>query len=145
MTGAGTRELTKADYERLAEFRYLLRRFLAFSEEAAVAAGLTPQQHQALLAIKGWPGRNHITAGELAERLGVRHHSTVGLLDRLESKALIRRAPNRADRRQVFVRLTPGAERILADLSRAHRDELERLSPLLRQLLAHFEDGRFDP
>src|SRR5215469_11314344 len=77
--------LALADYERLAEFRYLLRRFLIFSESAAVAAGLTAQQHQALLAIKGAGSMADLTTGALAERLGIRHHSAVGLVDRLET------------------------------------------------------------
>ena len=132
-------EITKADYERLAEFRYLLRRFLIFSENAAVKAGLTAQQHQALLAIKGFSGRDYVTTGELAERLGIRHHSAVGLVDRLSVKGLIHRQTGSDDRRQVLIELTPRAEGLLAKLSVAHRDELERLAPLLRILLADFE------
>jgi DNA-binding MarR family transcriptional regulator len=131
--------LGKADYERLAEFRYLLRRFLIFSETAAEEAGLTAQQHQALLAIKGFPGRHHITTGELAERLGIRHHSAVGLVDRLASKALVNRRSGSDDRRQVLIELTSKAEDVLAKLSAAHRSELERLAPLLRTLLEHFD------
>src|ERR1700756_810849 len=84
-------ELTQADYERLAEFRYLLRRFLVFSEEAAERAGLTAQQHQALLVIKGRRGSEPMPTGRLAERLAIRHHSAVGLIDRLIAKNLIRR------------------------------------------------------
>src|SRR5579859_1886698 len=76
-------ELSKADYEALAEFRWSLRHFLGFSEAAARAAGITPQQHQALLAIKGFPGRDKVSVGELAERLQIEHHSAVGLADRL--------------------------------------------------------------
>lgn len=128
--------LAKAEYERLAEFRYLLRTFLAFSAGAAAAAGVTVQQHQALLAIKGFAGRDHVTTGELAERLGIRPHSAVGLVDRLGAKGLIRRRTGPRDRRQVLITLTPKAERLLAGLSRAHRDELERLAPPLRRLLA---------
>lgn len=129
------RGLAKEDFERLAEFRYLLRRFLAFSEKAAVDAGLTAQHHQALLAIKGFSGGETITTGELAERLGIRHHSAVGLIDRLVAKSLVKRRSGSADRRQVLVALTPTAEALLARLSMAHRDELERLAPLLRILL----------
>ena len=127
--------LAKADYETLAEFRYLLRRFLAFSEEAALGSGVTPQQHQALLAIKGFRGRERITVGEFAERLGVRHHSAVGLVDRLAARGLVQRQADRADRRQVRLGLTRRAEALLARLSVAHRDELRRLSPLLRAVL----------
>jgi DNA-binding MarR family transcriptional regulator len=131
-------ELTQADYERLAEFRYLLRRFLVFSEEAAEQAGLTAQQHQALLVIKGRPGSKPMPTGMLAERLAIRHHSAVGLIDRLIAKNLIRRRNDSADRRQVLIDLTPKAEKVLQSLTVAHREEIERLAPLLRELLAHF-------
>ena len=129
------RPLSASDYRTLAQFRYVLRRFQAFSADAAVGAGLKPQQHQALLAIKGFPGRDRVTVGELAERLGIRHHSAVGLVDRLAARGLVRRQTDPADRRQVLIRLTPSAERVLARLSLAHRDELRRLAPLLRTLL----------
>ncbi|MEC4590007.1 MULTISPECIES: MarR family winged helix-turn-helix transcriptional regulator [Nitrospirillum] len=131
--------LEKADYELLAEFRHVLRRFLSFSEDAAAVAGLTAQQHQALLAIKGYPGRDHVTVGELAERLCVRPHSAVGLIDRLEGNGWVRRAPGPEDRRQVVISLTPAAEDLLAGLSRVHRDEIRRLSPLLRTLFDRLE------
>ena len=144
MTGKGAgngRPLAEADYRRLAEFRYVLRRFLIFSEAAAEAAGLTAQQHQALLAIKGFAGAVPIATGSLAERLGIRHHSAVGLIDRLAAKALVKRQSGAADRRQVLIALTPRAEALLAELSAAHRDELERLAPLLQALLGHFKPG----
>lgn len=129
------RTLTTEDYGRLAEFRYVLRHFLIFSENAALTAGLSAQQHQTLLAIKGAPEAAPVTAGLLAERLGIRHHSAVGLLDRLAEKNLIRRRRNSADRRQVLITLTPKAERLLARLSAAHQRELQRVAPLLRGLL----------
>lgn len=141
VAGRAARDLAKADYERLAEFRYLLRRFLVFSEQAAEQAGLTAQQHQALLAIKGFARRQHVTIGELAERLGIRHHSAVGLIDRLASNSLVNRRSGLDDRRKVLIELTPKAERLLAKLSVAHRDELKRLSPLLQILLGHFGPG----
>ena len=75
--------LSKADYEALAEFRYALRKFLGFSETAAGKYGVTPQQYQALLAIEGFPGRNWVTIGELAEQMRIAHHSAVGLVDRI--------------------------------------------------------------
>ncbi|HYL33799.1 MAG TPA: helix-turn-helix domain-containing protein [Stellaceae bacterium] len=130
--------MAAADYLRLAEFRYLLRHFLAFSERAAGRAGLTAQQHQALLAIKGYPARAAVTVGDLAARLAIRHHSAVGLVDRLVAKALVRRRGGIADRRQIRLELTPKAESRLAYLSVAHRNELERLAPLLRVLLDAF-------
>jgi DNA-binding MarR family transcriptional regulator len=131
-----TRALAKADYETLSELRYLMRRFAAFSEGEARSEGLTPQQHQALLAIRGFPGSGRATIGNLAERLNLRPHSAVGLVDRLVSKGLVRRHVDRADRRRVCIRLTRRSEALLAGLSVAHRNELRRLAPLLRGLLA---------
>ena len=107
------RPLADADFERLAEFRYLLRHFMIFSEDAAQGAGLTAQQHQALLAIKGFGGEKPMTIGNVAERLGIRHHSAVGLIDRLLSKSLVRRRTSLEDRRQVLLSLTPKAEALL--------------------------------
>src|ERR1700761_1508160 len=86
-----SRRLDKSQFETLAAFRYALRRFIHFSDEAASAAGVTPQQYQALLAIKGFPGRDHVTIGELAKRLQLRHHSAVGLVDRLVAEDLVSR------------------------------------------------------
>lgn len=129
------RPLSAADYATLSQFRHLLREFAAFSREAALRAGLTAQQHQALLAIKGFPKRAPVTVGALAERLGIRHHSAVGLVDRLARHALVRRRADAVDRRQVRIELTRGADTLLAGLSLAHRDELRRLAPLLRTLL----------
>jgi len=137
--GAGRRSLAKGDYETLAEFRYVLRQFGAFSEAAARRAGLTAQQHQALLAIKGFPGREAVTIGELAERLSLKHHSAVGLVDRLSARDLIQRRHDEADRRRVMIALTAQAEALLLELTLAHRDELRRLAPLLRNLLQGVE------
>jgi DNA-binding MarR family transcriptional regulator len=132
-------QLAKADYETLSELRYLMRRFAAFSEAAARGCGLTPQQHQALLTIKGFPGHERASVGELAERLSVRHHSMVGLVDRLVSKGLLRRFRDRHDRRRVRLGLTGKSQTLLAGLSLVHRDELRRLAPLLRALLTRLE------
>jgi DNA-binding MarR family transcriptional regulator len=126
-----TRRISKSQYEMLAAFRYALRQFLHFSEEAAQAAGITPQQHQALLAIKGFPGRDSVTVGELAERLQLRHHSAVGLIDRLVLEKLVARAPSAQDRRQVFVQLTRRGENVLERLSSAHTEQLKRMGPEL--------------
>lgn len=133
------RRLSQPDYQRLAEFRYLLRRFLIFSENAAVAAGVTAQQHQALLAVKGFTDGAAVTTGALAERLGIRHHSTVGLVDRLVAKKLFQRRRDPRDRRQVLIELTAKADTLLETLSAIHRSELRRLAPLLRDFLEHFE------
>lgn len=124
-------EVTKADFERLAAFRAVLRRFLHFSEEAAKAVGLTPQHYQALLAIKGQPGRDRVTIGELAAWLLLEHHSAVGLVDRLESAGLVAREPDTTDRRRVLVALTPHGEEVIAQLAAAHRAELWELGPAL--------------
>lgn len=128
--------ITKAQYELLAAFRYALRRFLHFSETAAHDTGITPQHHQALLAIKGFPGRDRVTVGELAERLQVRHHSAVGLVDRLVADELVRRESAPKDRRQVYVRLTRHGEAVLEKLSELHHTQLRTLGPELRRMLA---------
>jgi DNA-binding MarR family transcriptional regulator len=133
--------LRPADFRALAAFRYHLGRFLQFSAAAARRAGLAPQQHQALLAIKGFPGREQVTVGELAERLQLKHHSAVGLVDRLTDRGLVRRQRSAADRRRVLVALTARGERLLASLSASHRDELRRVGPEWRALLARL-DGR---
>ena len=117
-----TQDLTAAEYQALAEFRYQIRRFLRFSEEAARRAGLEPAQHQLLLAIKA--STEPPTVGELAERLQLRHHSTVGLLDRMAEAKLVRRNRAEGDRRQVCIRLTPRGETVLRKLSLEHRAEL---------------------
>lgn len=127
--------MSKADYEALAAFRYALRQFLHFSEEAAASVGLTPQQHQALLAIKGFAGRDRATIGELAERLQIRHHSAVGLVDRLAALDLVIREHATDDRRQVYVALTARGAQMLEQLATAHREELRRIRPQLSLLL----------
>jgi len=130
-----TDRLTVADYRALAEFRCQLRRFLRFSEQAARAAGLESQQHQLLLALKGMPEGMPATIGALAERLQVRHHTTVELVDRMEVRGLVRRSHAGTDRRQVFVRLAPSGERMLPRLSLAHRAELRSVAPSLLRAL----------
>lgn len=128
-------KISKTDYETLAEFRYALRCFLHFSENAAETVGLTLQQHQALLFIIGYPGREQITVGELAERLQIRHHSAVGLVDRLEEQGLVERIPNEDDRRQVFITLTDKGIRVLESLAGIHREELRHMGPQLCTML----------
>ncbi|HEV7925597.1 MAG TPA: MarR family transcriptional regulator [Verrucomicrobiae bacterium] len=133
---AKPRQLVKSEYETLAAFRYALRRFIHFSEEAAQAAGITAQQYQALLAIKGFPARDRVTVGALAERLQLRHHSAVGLVDRLVTEKLVARQSSAEDRRQVLVRLTRRGEAILERLASVHREQLKRIGPEISQLLA---------
>ena len=136
------RRLSKAQYEMLAAFRYQLREFLHFSELAAQNAGLTPRQHQALLAIKGFPDRETITIGELAEQLHIAHHSAVGLVDRSVEQHLIVREQGTKDRRQVYIKLTDHGSRVLEQLAEAHRDEIRRLGPSLRLILNHLLQDR---
>lgn len=132
-------ELTKADYEALFAFRRALRGFVVFSEQAARADGLTPRQHQALLAIKGAPGRTKLTIGEVASALLVRPHSAVELVDRLAETGLVEREGDPRDHRRVAVGLTPRAEMVLRDLSAAHLRELNAIRPMLLDLLARFQ------
>jgi DNA-binding MarR family transcriptional regulator len=127
--------LTKAQYETLAAFRYQLRQFLHFSEVAAQNAGLTPRQHQALLAIKGFPNRESITIGELAEQLHIAHHSAVGLVDRSVEQDLLTREQGVEDRRQVYIKLTDHGAEVLEQLTDAHRTEIRLLGPRLKSLL----------
>lgn len=127
--------LSKSDYEALAEFRYALRKFLGFSEAAAGEHGVTPQQYQALLAIEGFPARNWVTIGELAEQMRIAHHSAVGLVDRMETMRLVKRTTAKEDRRRVRVTLTAKGLRLLEKLYLVHRDELRSSGPQLATLL----------
>lgn len=138
---AARKKLSQTQYENLAAFRYALRQFLRFSEEEAHRAGVTPQQHQALLAIKGFPGRETVTVGELAERLQLRHHSAVELVDRLMDLKLVARETSERDRRQVWVRVTPQGEQVLDQLSAPHEEQLRRIGPELRSLLQRLGNG----
>lgn len=117
-------ELSKSDFEKLADFRYRLRQFLRFSEELASANGITPQQYLLLLQVRGFPGRDWATVAELAERLQSHHHSVVGLITRSEQQGLVTRTPGREDRRCVEVSLLPKGEALVQHMARAHRDEL---------------------
>lgn len=119
--------LKKTDFAQLSEFRYQMRRFERFSENAARDAGLTPQQYLLLLHVKGYPEREWASVGELAERLQTQHHNTVALISRCEAHGLVRRVPSRADRRQVEIHLEPAGERMLQRLAAMHRAELRSL------------------
>jgi DNA-binding MarR family transcriptional regulator len=132
---------SQSDYSALAEFRYVLRRFLDFSEKAARKAGLTPRQHQALLVIKGYRGGEPISVGDLAERLVIHHHSAVELANRLVESGLVARLQDENDQRRVLLSLTELANERLEALSGAHLDELSRIGPLLSQFFEK-EDGR---
>jgi DNA-binding MarR family transcriptional regulator len=123
--------LTKQDFEALARFRFGIRRYLRFSEETVRSHGLTPQHYQLLLALKGYPGREWATVRELADRLQLRHHSVVELVNRAQGQGLVERASHPGDARAVRVLLTADGERILARLSALHRDELRRMGTTL--------------
>lgn len=129
-----SRPLRNLDYRVLAEFRYQLRKFQRFSEEAARAAGLEPQQHQLLLAVKGFNG-DQVTIGDVAERLQIQHHSAVALVDRTEQRGLLTRNRNEVDRRQVLLRLTDHGEAALRQLATVHRQELQTAAPALIRIL----------
>jgi len=138
--GTPIKTVTQEDYQLLAAFRYALRRFLRFSEEVALAAGITPQQHQALLAIKGFPGPDLISIGELAERLQIQHHSVVGLTNRLASLKLAKKLRSQQDRRSVCLQLTAKGEDILAGLAAAHREQLRRMGPEMKAVISKLAD-----
>lgn len=133
------RKFPQQSYKALADFRYALRRFFAFSEVAADEAGLSPQQYQALLAIKGAPGRSELGIQEIAERLMIRHHTAVELVDRLEKNGFVVRVRNESDARRVQVRPTAKTERIMDGLAAAHLRELKGIRRVLEQLLAQFD------
>ncbi|HWA61283.1 MAG TPA: MarR family transcriptional regulator [Caulobacteraceae bacterium] len=131
--------LTQADYRALADFRLALRRFLAFSEGGAESQKLTPQQHQALLAIRAHDGAEPISIGELADWLMIKNHSAVGLVARLAEAGLATRESSPADRRRVLLRLTPEGERRLEILSRNNLAALGASAPVLQELLKALE------
>jgi len=126
------------DYEALAQFRFQLRRFLSFSETAARNAGLTSQQHQALLAIKGFSSAEPLSVGELAELLLVRHHTAVELVDRMTRLRLLERIADEDDSRRILVKLTKKGEQKLRMLSTIHLQELQTASATLTKILQSF-------
>jgi DNA-binding MarR family transcriptional regulator len=127
----GTSQLNEADIQAIATFRYAIRRFLRFSEHAARKEHITPQQHQLLLAIKGFPNREYATVSELAHRLQMRQHSVVGLIDRTVRVGLVRRERGTIDRREVYVLVTPEGEELLDRLTNMHRQELASMREAL--------------
>jgi DNA-binding MarR family transcriptional regulator len=128
--GRAVRKMAKSDYEALAEFRYQLRRFLRFSEDVTRASGITPLQYQLLIQVKGFPGRDWASVGELAERLQAKHHGVVALVSRCEALGLVQRRTSAHDQRRVEIRLTPEGERCAGELAMLHRDELDALRNL---------------
>ena len=124
-------DLADSEYRDLANFRFQLRRFIAFSDEAARDVGLEPRQHQLLLAVRGLPRDREPSVQVLAERMVLKHHTVVEHLDRLERKGLVRRTRDAGDRRRALIALTPRASQLLRKLSRSHVDELRSLAPEL--------------
>jgi DNA-binding MarR family transcriptional regulator len=122
-------KLSSSDYRALAAFRYEIRKFLAFSEQAARDAGIEPQQHQLLLAVRGLPEGSRPTIGTIAERLCVKHHTAVALVDKLETIGLVTRERSSEDRREVLLRLTHAGDGVLRTLSSLHRQQLQSAGP----------------
>lgn len=129
-------KLTPTHYRQLAAFRYEIRKFLAFSEHAARAAGVEPQQHQMLLAIRGLPRDSRPTMRAIAERLCVQQHTAVALADKLEEYGLLRRERGSSDRREVLLVITLKGEAILRELSALHREQLAAVGPTMVDALA---------
>ena len=142
MTPVGERgALSDRQFAELLAFRVALRRFLAWSEAAAVDAGLTPAQHQLLVAVRGHGAAEGPTISDLAGYLLIRHHSAVGLVDRVEALGLVARHADPADQRAVRVRLTSAGRATVEGLARTHLEELRRVEPALRSLLEGVADG----
>lgn len=131
-----TGDLTSEQYRDLAEFRRQIRRFLHFSEAVAREHRIEPQQHQLLLAVHGLPEGVKPTIREIAARLFLQHHSTVELVNRLESRGAVARVHGSEDKREVWVKLTPSGRAILRSLALTHRTELERSGPELARALS---------
>jgi len=148
LASSGAGHPSRSDYRALAEFRYQIRRFLRFSEDAARAAEIEPQQHQVLLAIRGLPEGRRPTIKVLAERMCVQHHTTVALVDHLEGRGFVRRESSPLDRREVLVAITPAGDRLLRRLSAAHRAQLRLVAPTfvaaLSALLRENQTGAAD-
>jgi DNA-binding MarR family transcriptional regulator len=122
-------------YRLLAQFRYQIRNFLHFSEQAAREGGLEPQQHQLLLALRGLPEGARPTVGTLADRLCLRHHTVVELVNRLSERGIVMRRQGEEDRREVLIDITRGGERLLRRLSTVHIQELKKTGPSLAAAL----------
>lgn len=134
--------VSASDYRALAAFRYEIRKFLAFSEQAARDAGVQPQQHQLLLAVRGLPEGKQPTIGTIAERLCVKHHTAVALADALEAQGLLERVRSTEDRRVVLLALTKKADAMLQRLSALHRSQLRNVGPLMVSALQAILDDQ---
>ena len=127
MPKADTRPLSKRDFETLADFRYQIRKFVRFSEQLALKHGIKPRQYLLLLQIRGYPGRDWATVGELAERLQTQHHGVVALISRCEKLGLVERRRSAQDRRRIEVRVLQKGDKLLNKLAGLHRAELVSL------------------
>jgi DNA-binding MarR family transcriptional regulator len=143
------RKLALSDYQALAEFRYQIRRFLHFSEQAIQAAGMERGQYQLMLAIKGMPSGIRPRIRELANRMEIRHHSAVELVNRLEAGGFVHRTRAQDDRREVLLALTLKGEKVLAELALHHQEELRSAGPelvaALRRVMREGNDGSATP
>ena len=137
--------LTQREYEMLAAFRFTLRGFLAFSERAAARVGITQQQYQALLALRAHPGPGPLSISQLAAQMLVKHHSAVGMVDRLEELGMVRRERSDGDRRKVGLRLTARGRQAFDRLAEVHRAELRRIGPHLGRFMAFFARATEEP
>jgi DNA-binding MarR family transcriptional regulator len=138
----GMKKLSLADYRALAEFRYQIRGFFAFSDKAVQAAGLERGQYQLMLAIKGMPEGMRPRIRNLANRLRVQHNSAVELINRLEAGGYVSREQAADDRREVLLALTPKGERVLAELALHHHEELQSAAPRLVAALRSVMKGK---
>jgi DNA-binding MarR family transcriptional regulator len=134
-------KVSSSDYRALGAFRYEIRKFLAFSEQAARSAGIQPQQHQLLLAVRGLPEGARPTIRTIAERLCVKHHTAVALIDALEEQGLLKRDRSSADRREVLLVLTTKGDALLQRLSALHRQQLRSVAPTMVSALQAILDG----
>jgi len=134
--------LSRSEYEILAAFRYSLRQFLSFSEKAAEGVGLTQQQYQALLVVRAHAGPGLLTISDLAAQMLIKHHSAVGMVNRLEQQGMVRREASSADRRKVDISLTEHGVRVFAKLASVHWAELRRIAPELERFFGHFARTR---
>jgi len=135
MSRGSNTDVTQSDYRALAEFRYQIRRYLSFGDQAAEAAGLRSRQYQLLLALKGMPDGMEASIKNLADRLGIRHHSTVELVDRLEKRGLVKRERSSVHRSFVFVRITKEGEMMLRKLVASRKADLKVAGPILVKAL----------
>jgi DNA-binding MarR family transcriptional regulator len=137
--GRSSSPLSDSDFRALARFRHALRVFLSFSEREARAAGLSPAQHQLLLAVRGHAGDEDPVIGDLADALLLRHHSVVELIDRAVDAGLVDRVTDPVDQRRQRIVLTAEGDAVLAELSRVHRDELRRFRTEMVDVLSELE------